>query len=143
MPTPPDSPAPRRIRIAAALVVGSGGRILLVRKRGTTAFMQPGGKIDPGETPLDALRRELHEELGLVVPPSAPHYLGHYTAPAANEPDALVDAELFRIAVVQQVQAANEIAEVRWVDPTAPGDLELAPLTRDHVLPISRSVVAP
>lgn len=34
------------IRIAAALLIGTDGRTLLVRKRGTQAFMQPGGKID-------------------------------------------------------------------------------------------------
>lgn len=37
------------IHIASALIVGPDGRTLLVRKRGTRAFQQPGGKIDPGE----------------------------------------------------------------------------------------------
>ncbi|EPM86442.1 NUDIX hydrolase, partial [Pseudomonas syringae pv. actinidiae ICMP 18804] len=36
------------INIAAALLIGADGRTLLVRKRGTQAFMQPGGKIEPG-----------------------------------------------------------------------------------------------
>ena len=38
------------IRIVAAVIVDEAGRLLLVRKRGTQAFMQPGGKIAPGET---------------------------------------------------------------------------------------------
>ncbi|MGB9089319.1 MAG: NUDIX domain-containing protein, partial [Pseudomonas farsensis] len=58
------------IRIAAALLVDPQGRTLLVRKRGTEAFMQPGGKIDAGETPAAALARELHEELGLRIDPA-------------------------------------------------------------------------
>ena len=37
------------IRIVAALIRDDAGRVLLVRKRGTDAFMQPGGKRDPGE----------------------------------------------------------------------------------------------
>lgn len=35
------------IRIAAALLVRNDGRTLLVRKRGSASFIQPGGKIDP------------------------------------------------------------------------------------------------
>lgn len=37
------------IRIAAAVITDDAGRYLLVRKRDTTAFMQAGGKIEPGE----------------------------------------------------------------------------------------------
>ena len=53
---------PTTIRIAAALLIGSDGQTLLVRKRGTQAFMQPGGKIDAGEQPVEALARELRIE---------------------------------------------------------------------------------
>lgn len=131
----------RIIRIAAALIVGGRGKVLLVRKRDTTAFMQPGGKIEAGEEPASALIRELHEELGLIVSPSSPQYLGRYSAAAANEVEAMVDAEVFKIAVVQAVHAAAEIEEVRWIDPRAPIALELAPLTRDHILPLYRAML--
>jgi 8-oxo-dGTP diphosphatase len=52
------------IRIVAALIRDDAGRVLLVRKRGTAAFMQPGGKRDPGEDDVTALAREIDEELG-------------------------------------------------------------------------------
>jgi 8-oxo-dGTP pyrophosphatase MutT (NUDIX family) len=47
------------------MLVRADGRTLLVRKRHTTAFMQPGGKIDCDETAQRALVRELQEELGI------------------------------------------------------------------------------
>lgn len=124
------------IRIAAALILDGQGRTLLVRKRGTAEFMQAGGKIEPGETPLDALRRELAEELGLAIGQAA--YLGRFAAPAAHQPGCVVVAELFRLDHAGEVTAAAEIAEVRWVLPAAAGGLPLAPLTRDHVLPLAR-----
>lgn len=76
----------KTIRIAAALLVRGDGQTLLVRKRNTLAFMQPGGKIDAGEQPAEALVRELHEELNLRVDPSQAVYLGQFSAPAANDP---------------------------------------------------------
>ncbi|MEU9489620.1 GNAT family N-acetyltransferase [Streptomyces decoyicus] len=44
------------------------GRLLSVRTRGNDTFYLPGGKYEPGETAREALSRELHEELGLMVP---------------------------------------------------------------------------
>jgi hypothetical protein len=43
------------IRVAAAVIVDGHGRVLLVRNRGTTAFMQPGDKVTPGETAVEAM----------------------------------------------------------------------------------------
>lgn len=123
------------IRIAAAAIVRDDGATLLVRKRGTTAFMQPGGKIDDEETPIDALHRELFEELALTLKPESAEYLGRFSAPAANEPDCLVTAEMFRVRISEDVKAQAEIEEIRWVRSGAQGQFDLAPLTRDVVLP--------
>lgn len=130
------------IRIAAALLIGDDGQTLLVRKRGTQAFMQPGGKIDAGEQPAEALARELFEELNLHIDPEAAAYLGHFSAPAANEPGCTVEAELFQVNIDVAVAPAAEIEEVRWIDPAGDGGLVLAPLTRDLILPFYRSSLA-
>lgn len=125
------------IRIAAALITRPDGQALLVRKRGTAIFMQPGGKIETGEAPVAALCRELAEELGLVVAPSEPVHLGRFEAPAANEPGQQVQAEIFRLQITATVVPAAEIAEIAWVDPRAPGALQIAPLSREQVLPLA------
>lgn len=132
----------KTIRIAAALLIEPNGQTLLVRKRGTQAFMQPGGKIDAGEQPAEALARELHEELGLIIEPTDAVYLGNFSAPAVNEPGFVVEAELFQVTIDEPVSPAAEIEEVRWIDPAADGDLLLAPLTRDLILPFYRQSLA-
>lgn len=125
----------RTIRIAAAIIRDDGGRLLLVRKRGTKAFMQAGGKIEPGELPAAALARELCEELGIVVDPATAFHLGSFSASAANEPDACVEAELFELSITGEPVPAAEIEEMIWLSPEAAAGIELAPLTATFVLP--------
>lgn len=135
---------PPVIRIAAALLIGPDGRTLLVRKRGTTAFMQPGGKIEAHEQPVQALARELEEELGLRIDTAQARYLGPFCAPAANEPGFVVAAEIFLLQIRQDVCPAAEIEEVLWIDPQVEPNVALAPLTRDLILPFYRhSLKAP
>ena len=128
------------IHIVAAVIVDRRGRVLLVRKRGTAAFMQPGGKPAPGETALAALDRELVEELGCGI--GSAMRLGHAAAPAAHEPGRIVEAELYRVELAGEPVAQAEIEELRWVDPAAPGGLCLAQLSRDAVLPRVRDEFA-
>lgn len=133
-----DSAAPdaRRIRVSAAVITDAAGRLLLVRKRGTTAFMQPGGKPEPGETAAEALVRELDEEIGIRPAVDAVTALGSFTARAANEPGHSVVADVFRVDIgdARPVVAA-EIAEARWVTRADADALEIAPLALDYFLP--------
>lgn len=123
------------IRIAAACLLDEAGRLLLVRKRGTLAFMLPGGKHEPGETSVQALLRELGEELDLHLATSALTPLGHFQADAANEPDMRVDAQVYVAALPHAVQPAAELEELAWLAPTGDYPHNLAPLLREQVLP--------
>ena len=125
------------IRIVAALIRDDAGRVLLVRKRSTSAFMQPGGKLDAGEDDITALSREISEELGCLVDPASIRPLGAFDAVAANEPGFRVEANLYRAVVTGDITPSQEIDEAIWIDPASPPDIHLAPLTRDHVLPLA------
>lgn len=127
----------RVIEVVAAVVRDPVGRMLLVRKRGTAAFMQPGGKRDPDEGDVAALMREIDEELGCRVVPESVRPMGQFEAPAANEPGYKVRAAVYAVEIDGAVVPAAEIDEIRWLDPREPTDLHLAPLTRDYVVPLA------
>jgi 8-oxo-dGTP diphosphatase len=129
------------ISIVAALIRDASGRVLLVRKRGTSAFMQPGGKRDAGEDDATALARELDEELGCQVVSGSLKPLGAFVAPSANEPGWMVQAAVYAVDVTGTITARAEIEEIAWIDPVQADGLTLAPLTRDHVLPLALSQV--
>jgi 8-oxo-dGTP diphosphatase len=128
----------RTISVVAALIRDEAGRVLLVRKRGTAAFMQPGGKRDAGESDLAALAREIVEELGCCVDQRSARALGVFECASANEPGYNVHATVYAVDVAGDISASAEIEEEIRVDPRALPDLPLAPLTRDHVLPLAQ-----
>lgn len=126
------------IHVSAAVIHDRDGRVLVVRKEGTTAFMQPGGKPEPDETPAQTLARELDEELGLRVEESRMRPLGRFVSAAANEPGHRVVADAFAFTIdADAVAVRAEIAELRWITPADVVDLELAPLSLEHLLPIA------
>lgn len=127
----------RRIHVAAAIVTDPAGRALVVRKRGTTGFMQPGGKIERGESALACLVRELREELGLEVVIDETEFLGSFEADALNEPGARVRAEVFALVTDATLSPGQEIEELYWLSsPTDVRSVELAPLTLEVLLPL-------
>lgn len=135
------------LRIAAVCFVrmgASGLEVLAVRKRGTGSFMQPGGKLEPGESARECAEREIAEELGVLVEADAFEPLGEFTARAANEPATQVRASVFLAAadwLPRDVEVQAEIAEALWcpVD-RPPRGLRLAPLMTEHILPALRTL---
>ena len=89
-----DPPPPQRQRVAAyALICRGMDELLLTRLAPQVAFKGwtlPGGGVDHGEHPRDALRREVLEESGLHAEPGRilDVYSHHYTGP---RPDGLVE----------------------------------------------------
>lgn len=150
----------RLIHTVAAVIADApldpAGRVLLVRKRGSGTFIQPGGKREPGEVALATLARELDEELGVAIAEAWP--LGTFEDAAVHEPGCRVRAEAFAVRVAGTPAARAEIAEARWIDAAtldaalrdgahgedaARADLpRIAPLSRRHVLPAWRAWAA-
>ncbi|MDH1291570.1 NUDIX hydrolase [Comamonas terrigena] len=129
------------LHIAAACLFNTQGHLLTVRKRGTQAWMLPGGKRDGEETPLQALVRELQEELQITMAAADFAPLGQFSAIAANEAATQVHAHVLvaHAPLQQTVQAAAEIAGVQWLALDQPLPDTLAPLLRSQVIPALRA----
>lgn len=127
-------PAVARVRRAVrAVILADDDRVLLCRfsfphpavpAGATVVWAAPGGGVEPGELPLAALRRELHEETGLVLDRDPPH-VWHQAVVTPGRPDGydglvndyfLVRTTHFdpRGAFSDDELAAEHISGMRW-----------------------------
>lgn len=93
----------------------------------------PGGKLEQGEDALQALSRELHEELGIVVTEATP-WVTHVHV----YPHATVRLAFCRVTAWEGEPRGLENQELRWVDPALPPEAIEASLGEGRILPATR-----
>jgi 8-oxo-dGTP diphosphatase len=133
-------PRVHTLHIATACFLNAARELLVVRKRGTLKWMLPGGKLDQGESPEQALVRELEEELRVTLSTANLQALGRFEATAANEADTQVSAHAFVATLPegQVVRIASEIEAMDWKPLDALDSEQVAPLLRQHIGPALR-----
>lgn len=107
-------------------VLQRGGLILAARRgSGMTqpgVWEFPGGKVEPGETPAEALRREIAEELGCTVD------VGEHVATCEHDSGSgIVILDTYRCTLVAGEPYATEHDEIRWVAASELADLDWSP----------------
>lgn len=124
--------------VAAVVLRDASGRVLCVRKHGTTRFMLPGGKPEHGESRLDTALRETAEELQLSLHAEDVELLGDWFSPAANEPGQLLHSTVYlaRHALTVTPSPAAEIEELAWRSlEQLTSEADIAPMLQLHVAP--------
>ncbi|WP_040794970.1 NUDIX hydrolase [Nocardia higoensis] len=97
----------------AALAHVRDRRLLQTRSTGKEVFYMAGGKIDEGETPDQALHREVREELGVAVLDH--RQLGIFEAEAfGHAPGVLLHMTCFTGELSGDPRPSGEIAELRY-----------------------------
>ena len=133
-PSPVSRPDRRRLLVVAALIEHEG-RILLSQRRADQAqpgcWEFPGGKVEPGEDPVDALVREIDEELGCGIAVQGIFEVVFHAYPAFD-----LVMLVYRAAITTGTPSPRQVAQIAWYTPEQIPGLHLPPAD----LPLARRI---
>lgn len=116
----------RQVDVVGAVIQNDAGEVLCARRSpqmsqgGLWEF--PGGKIEPGESPAESLRREIREELGCEID------VGEQVADVIHPyPNLTVRLITYRARLAGGAPTPKEHAELRWLPVSALHRLDWAP----------------
>jgi 8-oxo-dGTP diphosphatase len=106
------------MRVVVAALIERDGKLLVCQRRRDAAFALqwefPGGKLEPGETPEQALERELREELGIAAHIGAEvHRTQHKYA---QMPDA-IELRFYSCAITGGEPMNLDFEQFAWREP--------------------------
>jgi 8-oxo-dGTP diphosphatase len=112
-------------------------RKALVEKSKTKEFfLAPGGKIEKGETPKQALVRELKEEFGIDVLEEDLEEFGILYDKAAGQEHLIMREDAFLVKKWQGEPRANsEVEKIAWINSNIPADMKLGSTLTEKIIP--------
>ncbi len=124
--------------VVKGYIVNEQGKILLVKRSSSDSILPgywevPGGGVDFGEKPIDALKREIKEETGLIIIVEYPLYVESLVLENLQQKQAIDIFFLCRVnSDNQAVLLSSEHSDYRWVDKS---NITVTPMTEwmNHV----------
>jgi 8-oxo-dGTP pyrophosphatase MutT (NUDIX family) len=131
----PAAPAATIVAPCACAAIRHGTRLLLVRRCDSGGWELPGGRVDVGETAIEAVVREVREEAGVDVRVTG--LVGLFTDPGLVVCSAAGEVRqpfgvVFRARIVRGIPHAdlNETSEASWIPVADLTELPLEPAIR-------------
>jgi 8-oxo-dGTP diphosphatase len=126
------------LHVVVGILTNNKDEVLITQRRSGTHLAGmwefPGGKLEPGEVPVDALSRELYEELGVEVTQAEPFIRVHYHYP---ERDVLLD--VWKVTQYVGEAYGREQQPLQWVLPEQLNGYDLPPAD----IPILKALLLP
>ena len=115
------------------MIVNASGQVLVVRESASHTtntqagrYTLPGGRLEPGESYLDGLKREAREEVGLQVEPERPLYVGEWRPVIKGVPHQIIAIFMLCRAKEAEIRLSEEHDGFAWITPKDREQYELA-----------------
>lgn len=118
----------------SAMAVVRGNRLLVVRKEGSRDYLMPGGKPEKGESAVEALRRELREEIGCSVDDYSLALLDRFED-FTSDGKSRVAIDLFAGEISGEPRPSSEIEELKWISAADAINPFVTPIIKKQILP--------
>ena len=120
----------------AAAVIIVDRKLLVEKSVGKDFFVAPGGKLEQNESSLQALVRELKEELTITVIEENCNFVESYYAAAANTPEKNLRMDVYLVSSWGGEIKANEGQEIAWIDSSNQLNLPIGSIFKNDVIPL-------
>ena len=118
----------------SALTVIKDNKLLVVRAKGSSYFLMPGGKPKEGETEIAALKREIMEELCCGIGDASLTLLGRFED-FTSDGKSRVAIDLFAGELIGEPKPSSEIEELKWISAADAINPFLTPIVKKQILP--------
>ncbi len=125
----------KEIKKAAGIII-QDRKLLVERSINKEHFIAPGGTMEPGETPIQTLIRELKEEFQIDVEEPDLVEFGMFKADAAGLDNTTVTMHVYMVKnYLGNITPDNEVEELLWLTSEIPDKIKVGSIFEHEVIP--------
>jgi 8-oxo-dGTP diphosphatase len=117
-----------------ALCVIKNNRLLMQEEEDEYHYVLPGGRAEDGEGAIQALCREIKEELGVELEIPTLQFIGGFEDVAADREDIMIHVDLYKGEFFGQVKPCSEVIRLVWLDKNDNWS-RTTPVTQNKIMP--------
>ena len=122
-----------KTRVAAIII--NKGKLLMLKGRGYDELWTPGGKIEPGETEEDCLKREVAEEIGVKIKDF--NFFKEYSGKSFYQPSRITKQKIYIVSISGEIKPDKEIESYIWLtrEDFDKKRFSMIPITEKKIIP--------